>query len=347
MAPPFRGDHYGKASIPFADSTCASSLAPICSKRSTIALAPRSLKNNPKNYHVDLAFSSARAHILDSKSLTAESSVVQACGDFPLQIHPSMSRHVLCLSGALYTTLEHVSENVREDLELGGRLKRLLELIMECDLPIGEDIVEVTWRTLIANGWQGNGVQGPRNVAETEQGFRSVLLGHLVKLCRLAAKTIQLCSLRPWRRWKKFASRSKMPHLVPTLEDAGLTFTDNAEDMKEVDKRVKALFNSAIESQKRMRIIKWNKLLMRLSNARLGLWPAIARPGDGVWILPGSRVPFLLRKVEPGRLQYIGDVYVQSIMNGEAVPSGNLKFERINLKGFPREVNSFHKWLTR
>jgi len=86
------------------------------------------------------------------------------------------------------------------------------------------------------------------------------------------------------------------------------------------------------------------RLFVTGQNQFLGLGPMSMEAGDEVWVLKGSRVPFLLRKmneeegvddeelaepnVDKGKgtpkiartyYKYIGDLYVHGIMHGEAV----------------------------
>ncbi|KAL5313189.1 hypothetical protein ACEPPN_018922 [Leptodophora sp. 'Broadleaf-Isolate-01'] len=50
----------------------------------------------------------------------------------------------------------------------------------------------------------------------------------------------------------------------------------------------------------------------------IGLIPVSARKGDEVWLIPGSKVPLVLRRV-PGKMLYefLGEAYVHGIMYGE------------------------------
>ncbi|KAF2416989.1 hypothetical protein EJ08DRAFT_600272, partial [Tothia fuscella] len=71
--------------------------------------------------------------------------------------------------------------------------------------------------------------------------------------------------------------------------------------------------------------------LIITSDGRLGLGPARVQPDDEVWLLPGSRVPFVLRKtscVTTSHLtsrtyELVGECYVHGIMHGEACSEEN------------------------
>jgi hypothetical protein len=64
--------------------------------------------------------------------------------------------------------------------------------------------------------------------------------------------------------------------------------------------------------------------LFRTLNGYLGLGSECIGEGDSLWILPGSRVPLILRPVkrngkDGNRYQLVGGTYLHGFMNGEAV----------------------------
>lgn len=80
------------------------------------------------------------------------------------------------------------------------------------------------------------------------------------------------------------------------------------------------------ESSVRLHIVRVyrKRCLFRTRSGRLGLGPQSVRPGDGVWLVAGSRTPYLLRKKEQveeearERLGFLGEAYVHGVMYGEA-----------------------------
>ena len=40
--------------------------------------------------------------------------------------------------------------------------------------------------------------------------------------------------------------------------------------------------------------------------------------GDQIFVLPGGRVPMILRPVDEGKYELVGDAYIHGIMHGEA-----------------------------
>jgi hypothetical protein len=58
--------------------------------------------------------------------------------------------------------------------------------------------------------------------------------------------------------------------------------------------------------------------LCKSSQGYIGLMPESAKEGDEIWLIPGSKVPFVLRKLHPaGAYQFFGEAYVHGIMHGE------------------------------
>lgn len=80
------------------------------------------------------------------------------------------------------------------------------------------------------------------------------------------------------------------------------------------------------ESSVRLHIVRVyrKRCLFRTRAGRLGLGPQSVRPGDAVWLVAGSRTPYLLRKKEQveeeprERLGFLGEAYVHGVMYGEA-----------------------------
>jgi hypothetical protein len=55
---------------------------------------------------------------------------------------------------------------------------------------------------------------------------------------------------------------------------------------------------------------------------RLGLGPESVQPGDSVAVFGGGDVPFILGASDGEKFQLVGEAYVDGIMDGEAVASG-------------------------
>lgn len=59
--------------------------------------------------------------------------------------------------------------------------------------------------------------------------------------------------------------------------------------------------------------------MFRTTNHYLGLGPVSSARGDEVWVLLGVNVLMVLRRLDHGRYQVIGEAYVHDIMHGEAI----------------------------
>ena len=62
--------------------------------------------------------------------------------------------------------------------------------------------------------------------------------------------------------------------------------------------------------------------LMRTDGSLLGAGPLDSRVGDEVWILAGAITPFVLRPLDGGHRQLVGEAYVHGVMHGEVVDLG-------------------------
>ena len=59
----------------------------------------------------------------------------------------------------------------------------------------------------------------------------------------------------------------------------------------------------------------------------LGIGPEKSLVGDEVWVLPGARVPILLRLTSQRSRSVVGETYIHGMMNGEPFGSGLLSFD--------------------
>ena len=71
--------------------------------------------------------------------------------------------------------------------------------------------------------------------------------------------------------------------------------------------------------------------LFRTGKDFLGNGPRSLEVDDQVWVLAGAKVPFVLRPLENGRYQVVGQAYVHGIMHGEALRFNDFKMVDINL----------------
>jgi hypothetical protein len=70
--------------------------------------------------------------------------------------------------------------------------------------------------------------------------------------------------------------------------------------------------------------------LVRTNGKLIGVAPLDSRLGDEVWILAGASTPFVLRPLENGHRQLIGNAYIHGMMHSEVASLG-LNLEEIIL----------------
>jgi len=74
-----------------------------------------------------------------------------------------------------------------------------------------------------------------------------------------------------------------------------------------------------------------SRRLFKTSRGYLGIGHDSLLVGDYVAILPGSNVPFALRKVDGNQYRLVGETYVHGIMHGEALEMNRWNLELIKL----------------
>jgi hypothetical protein len=66
----------------------------------------------------------------------------------------------------------------------------------------------------------------------------------------------------------------------------------------------------------------YNRRFYRSEQGRFGWAPDQARPGDRLCVLNGLAVPLILRPIESGSFEVVGDAYVHGVMDGEVLDMG-------------------------
>jgi hypothetical protein len=66
-----------------------------------------------------------------------------------------------------------------------------------------------------------------------------------------------------------------------------------------------------------------HRRLFSTSTHKIGLGPKSLREDDEIWLLKGARYPFVLRRLENGNYQLVGESYIHGIMHGEALIFGD------------------------
>lgn len=85
--------------------------------------------------------------------------------------------------------------------------------------------------------------------------------------------------------------------------------------------RVQSLINSR----------SYGRSLFSTKSCSLGLGHACVQPGDEVWLLAGSKVPFVLRPSSGGHRKMVGEAFVHGVMYGEAWPTKESELKTVIL----------------
>lgn len=85
-----------------------------------------------------------------------------------------------------------------------------------------------------------------------------------------------------------------------------------------------------------MQRMRTNRSVIATQKGYLGITPIWAKVGDKVCVLVGGSVPLILisHNVEEGTHQFVGECYVNGIMDGEALRSIWYKNEEAELQEF-------------
>ncbi|KAH7063950.1 hypothetical protein BKA63DRAFT_526506, partial [Paraphoma chrysanthemicola] len=94
--------------------------------------------------------------------------------------------------------------------------------------------------------------------------------------------------------------------------------------------------NEVTESARSMIL---NQAFFITQKGRIGIGPPNTREGDTVWVLAGGRVPFVLRSAGnkfsqrqvAGEYMFVGDAFVQGVMDGEFISNRQDELQRVLL----------------
>jgi hypothetical protein len=110
------------------------------------------------------------------------------------------------------------------------------------------------------------------------------------------------------------------------------TNTDEDQALTQPSK-IRSLHSFSEREFGRLRIIfSSSRRIFRTRENYLGNGPRSIRPGDQVWILAGTKIPFVLRPQENGKYVLIGGSYTHGIMHGEAFERQGFEFVNIQLE---------------
>jgi hypothetical protein len=190
-----------------------------------------------------------------------------------------------------------------------------------------QSLIEVLWGVLITDMGPTN--QSPAPLSHSSL-FKHYLIAHHPGIENLGGET----------------AASEVLKSIEALTILALTFSNDddrtSETLPSLDEIVS--FQGGLESEeKRQRIRRdaedfqqtlqatmWLRRLFRTEQNLLGIAAKSIKPGDGIWLVPGSRVPLILRKLSNGHYIFVGEAYLHGIMNGEAMVA-EARFEDITV----------------
>jgi hypothetical protein len=193
----------------------------------------------------------------------------------------------------------------------------------------GQGLAEVLWRTLIADTASRAYPAPP----ELGSHFSHYLLSRLVK-----TTNEEEMKNAPPKRIQMIREAVELLVFIKDLDPAGvlprpnelyvllqLLLGDNKERRQEI-------FQSASVFEHEAHPINLFRRLFLTSRGLLGLGPQSLQKSDSIWLLPGSRVPLILRSLGNGHHMVVGETYIHGIMHGEALDSKKVVFEDIVLE---------------
>lgn len=190
----------------------------------------------------------------------------------------------------------------------------------------GENKLEVLWRTMIQNGFN---YISPA-AADVAQNFRNWMI---LSVTGTAIKGK-----------KNDSSRERIDRMISQLETCSKTdptgIMPTQHDIKDaIEKAQDVLYRHPFEnaesaSKYRLELLYYQSMrLFRTDSGLLGLGQWSLQAGDSLWIIPGVRVPMVLRSTgAEDCFNVIGPAYVHGIMYGEALEWDGLDHRSIILE---------------
>ena len=210
----------------------------------------------------------------------------------------------------------------------------------------GQDRTEVFWRAMIAD--QANGISPAP--ASTGTAFHQHLLMHL-STCLLDLNGYQLGKVEEMRTKmvpiiNLSTTSEKAATLIPSMAEiearrdvyATIHSAKQAKSPDIISDTVRETWYNVLKEEEKAipfarEIVSTfaAKRFLRTNGNLIGIGPRSAQVGDGVFVLPGARVPFILRKRLDGTYKLVGEAYLHGIMRGEGLDRDDLKLMRLDL----------------
>ena len=204
----------------------------------------------------------------------------------------------------------------------------------------GQDQIEVIWRTLIAD--QAPDFSSPLPSSFVMQ-FRSFLLFLGSVLLDRFPRSPPNDYWSPYEQLREVDGTSTILPSVADIVQARDNLSEHLEEWK-ADPRPAQKSKSSVGDmqayhQAIVAAISGRRLFRSHNTGYLGLCPFYSMPGDEIWLIRGSRVPFVLRRMPAASTvegrdlhEVIGESYVHGIMHGQALEFEGFNWKKIFLK---------------
>jgi hypothetical protein len=192
-----------------------------------------------------------------------------------------------------------------------------LILSLPATYPTGQDRTEVFWRTLIADTAKDISPAPP----QTKNAFKPFLFIQLGTYFGLDGPT----SRSKQAVWVSHAKKMDQLGLWPSQEEQ-IWIKQTTKNLAPGEQLPDQAFAYNFG------LVYWWRRLFRTRRGYLGIGSQEVRLGDEVWVVPGGKTPFVLRKLENGNHVLVGDAYVHGITRGELVGTEGWKLEEVVLE---------------
>jgi hypothetical protein len=230
----------------------------------------------------------------------------------------SNGRHILSIQATKLDEIVDIAETkpeLRQNLHVSN-LWKMLSNLKTTYAPTGQPREEAIWRALMTNREEGGTPSKPINP-------------------RYPALQEPLgSSFRSWVLWR-YAVASESPNILPTSSSS---LPDQAEVMQTRERsRTDATFLADLARRASLYDTHYSHAMLQrpfcTREGYFGIGTQCLREKDTVWIVPGCRVPLILRRVEGNdRHRLVGGAYVHGFMNGEALTNKERDFVMMDLE---------------
>ncbi|CAM1511895.1 Fc.00g094080.m01.CDS01 [Cosmosporella sp. VM-42] len=219
------------------------------------------------------------------------------------------------------------TQDLKHDNKIGNILD-MLKIASESVLPLGQDRVEVLWRTMI---WDIYGHAHVEDLHPAPSFLADSFFSWIYSILEGQADQV-----RPVE-WMKGLSILQPNTWLTNTEGGG-------EETSTVAPKVQSLLShlgtplkckqaDPVTFTSHASGVTWSQQLFLMNTRYLGMGPKSGAVGDEVWIVSGCSFPMVFRRIEgkPGSYSVLGRAYVHGVMHGEAV-GGNSVWEEVRLE---------------